>query len=423
MISKKKIVIIGLGYVGLPLALEFGKKRTTIGFDIDENKILNLKKFNDSTNETSKKNFEDAKKLIFTNDMKDIMDCEIFIITVPTPLDNHNKPDLKHLKEASCLVGSILKKNNIVIYESTVYPGVTEDICVPILEKKSGLVFNKDFFCGYSPERINPGDKKHRLTNTKKITSGSNSEISKEIDNLYKEIITVGTYMCPSIKVAEAAKIIENVQRDVNIALINELSILFNKLGIDTQEILKAASTKWNFSHYKPGLVGGHCIGVDPYYLAHKALEIGYRPEMILAGRKINDSMSYYVVDEVVKIMKKKNIELINAKVLILGFTFKENCPDIRNTKVIDIVKQLNKYNLSVDIYDPWVSNEEVKKEYKIEMINYPQRGAYDAIILAVAHDKFNEMGIDKVKQFGKKLFMIYDVKYLFPSNEVDGSL
>ena len=416
-------MIIGLGYVGLPLALEFGKKRTTIGFDIDENKILNLKKFNDSTNETSKKNFEDAKKLIFTNDMKDIMDCEIFIITVPTPLDNHNKPDLKHLKEASCLVGSILKKNNIVIYESTVYPGVTEDICVPILEKKSGLVFNKDFFCGYSPERINPGDKKHRLTNTKKITSGSNSEISKEIDNLYKEIITVGTYMCPSIKVAEAAKIIENVQRDVNIALINELSILFNKLGIDTQEILKAASTKWNFSHYKPGLVGGHCIGVDPYYLAHKALEIGYRPEMILAGRKINDSMSYYVVDEVVKIMKKKNIELINAKVLILGFTFKENCPDIRNTKVIDIVKQLNKYNLSVDIYDPWVSNEEVKKEYKIEMINYPQRGAYDAIILAVAHDKFNEMGIDKVKQFGKKLFMIYDVKYLFPSNEVDGSL
>ena len=303
---KKKISIIGLGYVGLPLALEFGKKRVVIGFDIDENKILNLKKSKDSTNETSIEDFEDAKKLIFTNDIKDIVDSEIYIITVPTPLDNHNKPDLKHLKEASSLVGSILKKNNIVIYESTVYPGATEDICVPILEKKSGLVFNKDFFCGYSPERINPGDKKHRLTNTKKITSGSNSEISKEIDNLYKEIITVGTYMCPSIKVAEAAKIIENVQRDVNIALINELSILFNKLGIDTQEILKAASTKWNFSHYKPGLVGGHCISVDPYYLAHKALEIGYRPEMILAGRRINDAMSYYVVDEVVKIMKKK---------------------------------------------------------------------------------------------------------------------
>ena len=419
----KKISIIGLGYVGLPLALELGKKRVVIGFDIDENKILNLKKSKDSTNETSIEDFEDAKKLIFTNDIKDIVDSEIYIITVPTPLDNHNKPDLKHLKEASSLVGSILKKNNIVIYESTVAPGTTEDICVPILEKKSGLVFNKDFFCGYSPERINPGDKKHRLTNTIKITSGSNSEISKEIDNLYKEIITVGTYMCPSIKVAEAAKIIENVQRDVNIALINELSILFNKLGIDTQEILKAASTKWNFSHYKPGLVGGHCISVDPYYLAHKALEIGYRPEMILAGRRINDAMSYYVVDEVVKIMKKKNIEIINAKVLILGFTFKENCPDIRNTKVIDIVKHFNKYNLNIDIYDPWADKEEANKEYQIELIDYPKQDTYDAIILTVAHDKFLEMGVDKIKQFGKNFFLIYDVKNLLPSNDIDGSL
>lgn len=420
---KKKISIIGLGYVGLPLALEFGKKRVVIGFDIDENKILNLKKSKDSTNETSIEDFEDAKKLIFTNDIKDIVDSEIYIITVPTPLDNHNKPDLKHLKEASSLVGSILKKNNIVIYESTVYPGATEDICVPILEKKSGLVFNKDFFCGYSPERINPGDKKHRLTNTKKITSGSNSEISKEIDNLYKEIITVGTYMCPSIKVAEAAKIIENVQRDVNIALINELSILFNKLGIDTQEILKAASTKWNFSHYKPGLVGGHCISVDPYYLAHKALEIGYRPEMILAGRRINDAMSYYVVDEVVKIMKKKNIQIINAKILIMGFTFKENCPDVRNTRVIDIVKHFNKYNLNIDIYDPWADKEEANKEYQIELIDYPKQDTYDAIILTVAHDKFLEMGVDKIKQFGKNFFLIYDVKNLLPSNDIDGSL
>ena len=420
---KTKIAIIGLGYVGLPLAIEFGDKFKVTGFDTNKTRIKNLEDGLDTTLEVTKEEIKKSKYLKFTNKLEDIKDCKIFIVTVPTPIDRQKQPDMSFLKKATNSVGSLLKKGDIVIYESTVYPGATEEICVPILERKSGLIFNKDFYCGYSPERINPGDRKHNIKTIKKVTSGSTNEIAKTVDSLYKEIITAGTYMAPSIRVAEAAKVIENTQRDVNIALINELSIIFNKLDIDTESVLEAASTKWNFMPFKPGLVGGHCIGVDPYYLTHKALEIGYKPNMILAGRKINDNMASYVVDEVTKLMIKKNIDIDRANILVMGLTFKENCPDIRNTKIIDLVTKFKNLNCNVDVHDPWVSDGEAQSEYKIKIIKNPNKGKYDVVILAVAHDIFKNLKIDEVKSFGKDNHIIYDVKHIYNSNIVDGRL
>jgi len=376
----KKICLIGLGYVGLPLAVEFGKKRHVIGFDLNEHRINELKNNIDSTLKVSTQELKEAVHLSYTTSLQDIRDCEIFIITVPTPIDKHKKPDLTPLKNASKSIGSILKKGDIVIYESTVYPGATEEVCVPIIEKESGLIFNKDFYCGYSPERINPGDKEHRLINIKKVTSGSTSKVSNEVDKLYKEIIVAGTYQAESIKVAEAAKVIENTQRDVNIALVNELALIFNKLGIDTESVLKAASTKWNFLPFRPGLVGGHCIGVDPYYLTYKALEVGYNPEMILAGRRLNDGMGTYVADQVTKLMTSKRIHVVGANVLIMGLAFKENCPDLRNTRVVDLVREFESFNCNVDVYDPWVDKEESVQEYNIKLSNQQKPGMYDAI-------------------------------------------
>ena len=419
----KKIGIVGLGYVGLPLAIEFGKKREVIGYDINESRISELKNNTDLTLEISKENFKDSIHLNFTSQIKHLNDCQIYIITVPTPIDSYKQPDLNPLIKSSQAVGSILKKGDIVIYESTVYPGTTEEICVPELEKNSGLIFNKDFYCGYSPERINPGDREHTITNIKKITSGSNSNIADEIDELYKEIITAGTYKAGSIKIAEAAKVIENTQRDVNIALINELAVIFNRLDIDTESVLEAAGTKWNFLPFRPGLVGGHCIGVDPYYLTHKALEVGYSPEMILAGRRLNDNMGTYIVKQITKIMLDKNIKSENANILIMGLAFKEDCPDIRNTKVIDLIEGFKNLNCSVNVYDPWVSKSHAINEYGIEIIDKPIERNYDVIILAVAHSEFREMSLDQIKSFGKKSSIIYDIKYLFKAKEVDGRL
>ena len=421
--SVKKIALIGLGYVGLPLAVEFGKKRTVIGFDINQHRINDLKNGIDSTLECTSKELKDAINLSYTNNLKDIKDCEIFIITVPTPIDKDKKPDLNPLKKSSGAVGSILKKDDIVIYESTVYPGATEEICVPILENKSGLVYNKDFYCGYSPERVNPGDKKHRVTNIKKITAGSSPEIATEVDNLYQEIVIAGTHKASSIKVAESAKVIENTQRDVNIALINELSIIFNKLDIDTESVLEAAGTKWNFLPFKPGLVGGHCIGVDPYYLTHKSLEVGYNPEMILAGRRLNDSMGSYVAEQVSKLMNKKHIHIVDANILIMGLTFKENCPDLRNTRVVDLVEEFEGFDCNVDVYDPWVDKDEAEHEYGIKPINQPEEGKYDAILLAVAHDEFKKLTLEQIKIYGKVKHVLYEIKYLLKAHEVDGRL
>ena len=381
---EKKIALIGLGYVGLPLAAEFGKKRKVIGFDINQERVHELKSGIDSTLETTEQELKDAVHLSYTTSLDDIKDCSIYIVTVPTPIDKHKRPDLTPLEKSSDAVGTILKKGDVVIYESTVYPGATEEVCVPILEGRSGLKFNEDFYCGYSPERINPGDKEHRLTTIKKVTAGSTPEISTEVDELYQEIIIAGTHKASSIKVAEAAKVIENTQRDVNIALINELALIFNKLGIDTESVLEAAGTKWNFLPFRPGLVGGHCIGVDPYYLTHKALEVGYNPEMILAGRRLNDSMGSYVADQVSKLMTKKRIHVVNANVLIMGLTFKENCPDLRNARVVDLVKEFEGFNCNVDVYDPWVSKDEAVYEYNIKPIDKPIKGKYDAILLAV---------------------------------------
>jgi len=419
----KKIAVIGLGYVGLPLAVEFGKKFEVIGFDINKNRIDLLKKNEDPNLEISKKEFLDSIHLNFSNIVEDIKDCNIYIVTVPTPIDNHKKPNLSALKKSSETIGSVLKKNDIVIYESTVYPGATEEFCAPILEKKSGLKFNIDFYCGYSPERINPGDKKHKLIDIKKITSGSTAEIALVIDDLYKEIIIAGTYKAESIQVAEAAKVIENTQRDLNIALINELTIIFKKLNIDTEAILKAAETKWNFMPFRPGLVGGHCIGVDPYYLTHKANAIGYKPEVILAGRKLNDNMASYVANEVSKLMTKKNIQIPKSNILIMGITFKENCPDYRNTQVIDLVKELKKYNCNVDVYDPWVSQKFIADKYNISLIDEPIKKKYDAIILAVAHDKFKLLSENLIRSYGKSNHILYDIKYLLKSNQSDGRL
>ena len=419
----KRIAIIGLGYVGLPLAVEFGKKRTVVGFDINQPRIDDLKNGVDSTLETSTEDLKDAVHLSYTTNLDDVKDCEIFIITVPTPIDKDKRPDLTPLEKSSDVVGSILKRGDIVIYESTVYPGATEEVCVPILEQQSGLVFNKDFYCGYSPERINPGDKEHRVTTIKKITAGSTPEIANEVDELYQEIIVAGTHKANSIKVAEAAKVIENTQRDVNIALINEFALIFNKLDIDTESVLEAAGTKWNFLPFRPGLVGGHCIGVDPYYLTHKALEVGYNPEMILAGRRLNDSMGSYVADQVSKLMTKKRIHVVDANVLIMGLVFKENCPDIRNTRVVDLVEDFEGFNCNVDVYDPWVDKDEAAHEYNIKPIDQPVEGKYDAILLAVAHDKFKELSLKQIKSFGKGNHVLYDIKYLFDVNEVDGRL
>ena len=421
--SEASIAIVGLGYVGLPLAVEFGTKRKVIGFDTNEARIKELKKGLDNTLETTNQELKDAIYLSYTNSLKDIKDCKIFIITVPTPIDKNKQPNLSPLKDASEAIGSILKKGDLVIYESTVYPGATEEVCVPILETISGLSFNKDFYCGYSPERINPGDKEHRITTIKKVTSGSTSEIATIVDELYQEIITEGTHMASSIKVAEAAKVIENTQRDVNIALINELSLIFNKLNIDTESVLEAAGTKWNFLPFRPGLVGGHCIGVDPYYLTHKALEVGYNPEMILAGRRINDNMGFFVADQVSKLMTKKGIHVEGANILIMGLAFKENCPDIRNTRVVDLIEQFDCFNCSTDVYDPWVDRDAAMGEYKIKLIEEPMEGKYDAIILAVAHDVFKNLSSEQIKTFGKENHVIYDIKYLLDNEEVDGRL
>ena len=419
-LSEVKLSIIGLGYVGLPLAVEFGRKRSVVGFDINQRRIDELKVGKDFTLETTQEELAAAKHLRYSTNLDDLQACNCYIVTVPTPIDEHKRPDLTSLIKASETVGKVLNKGDIVIYESTVYPGCTEEDCVPVLEKYSGLKFNEDFFCGYSPERINPGDKEHRVTTIKKVTSGSTPEIADLVDALYNEIITVGTHKADSIKVAEAAKVIENTQRDLNIALVNELALIFNKMGIDTEAVLKAAGTKWNFLPFRPGLVGGHCIGVDPYYLTHKAQAIGYHPEIILAGRRLNDSMGAYVVAQLVKAMTKNRIQVDGAKVLVMGLTFKENCPDLRNTRVVDIVAELKDYNCDVDVYDPWVTTEEALHEFGITPIAKPDSGTYDAIILAVAHHQFKSMGAGAIRALGKAASIIYDLKYVLSTLESD---
>ena len=419
-VIERKLAIIGLGYVGLPLAVEFGKKRPVMGFDINQERIHAVIAGMDTTLEISKDEFQEAQLLTFTNKLSDLAFCDIFIITVPTPIDNHKQPDLTPLIKASEAVGSILKVGDVVIYESTVYPGAIEEVCVPVLENTSQLTFNRDFFAGYSPERVNPGDKQHRVTSIKKVTSGSTPEVANIVDALYNEIITVGTHKASSIKVAEAAKVIENTQRDLNIALINELAIIFNRLNIDTEEVLKAAETKWNFLSFRPGLVGGHCIGVDPYYLTHKAQSIGYHPEIILAGRRLNDGMGVYIASQLVKHMLKRRIHVDGARVLIMGLTFKENCPDIRNTKVIDIINEFENYNVVVDICDPWAMPAEVEREYGLNLTKTPQSNTYDAIVLAVGHQQFREMGENVIRMLGKDNHIIYDLKYILPRESSD---
>ncbi len=419
-LNNTKIAVIGLGYVGLPLALEFSKKYPVVGFDINEDRVKELQIGKDSTLEISDAELSEAKELSFYNNKSVLSDANVFIVTVPTPIDKHKQPDLTPLLNVSKMLGEIVKVNDVIIYESTVYPGATEEECIPLVEKVSGLIYNKDFFAGYSPERINPGDKEHRVTNILKVTSGSNDQVSEYVDALYASIIKAGTYKSSSIKVAEAAKVIENTQRDVNIALINELAIIFNRLGIDTQEVLEAAGTKWNFLPFRPGLVGGHCIGVDPYYLTHKAQASGYIPDMILSGRRINDGMGAYIVSQLVKHMVKKSIQINDSKILIMGFTFKENCPDLRNTKIIDIVNELEVYNMSYDILDPWCSKSEANYEYGVELINEPKNGTYDAIIITVAHDDFKKLGTNQIRKFGKSVHVLYDLKYVLPKNDVD---
>ena len=414
------IGIIGLGYVGLPLAVEFGKKYSVLGFDINQSRIEQLQKGYDSTLEVSDNELKEAIYLKYSSAVTELKNCNVYIVTVPTPIDEHKQPDLTPLVKASEMLGKVVKKNDIIIYESTVYPGATEEACLPVVERISGLKFNEDFYAGYSPERINPGDKEHRVTNILKVTSGSTPEIAEIVDQLYKSIITAGTHKASSIKVAEAAKVIENTQRDVNIALINELSIIFNKLNIDTLEVLEAAGTKWNFLPFRPGLVGGHCIGVDPYYLTHKAQSVGYHPEMILAGRRLNDGMGKHVVSELVKKMLKKRIQINGANILLMGLTFKENCPDLRNTKVVDIVSELKEYNINVDIVDPWCSNDEAQHEYGLNLTTEYKENNYDAIILAVGHNEFKEMGADKIRGLGKVDHVLYDLKYVLPKQSVD---
>ncbi|HYE36834.1 Vi polysaccharide biosynthesis UDP-N-acetylglucosamine C-6 dehydrogenase TviB [Methylocaldum sp.] len=422
-LAEAKIGIIGLGYVGLPLAVEFGRHFDTIGLDINAQRVTELKDGLDRSLEVDADELASAKRLSYTANPADLAGCNVYIVTVPTPIDAHKRPDLTPLEKASQTIGKILSRDDIVIYESTVYPGATEEVCVPILEAQSGLVFNRDFYCGYSPERINPGDKEHRVTTIKKVTSGSTPEITDFVDELYRKIITAGTHKASSIKVAEAAKVIENTQRDVNIALINELAILFNKLGLNTLEVLEAAGSKWNFLPFRPGLVGGHCIGVDPYYLTHKAQEVGYHPEIILAGRRINDGMGEYVASRLVKLMTQKRLQVCQANILILGLTFKENCPDIRNTRVTDIIKELESYNARIDVYDPWANPEEVHEEYGIDLLRELSAGKYDAVVVAVAHREFRAMGIEAIRALAKPDGILFDVKYALPRDTVDEHL
>ena len=419
LLENTKIAIIGLGYVGLPLAVEFGKKRETLGFEINQSRVDELQSGEDSTLECSPEELKEATHLSYTTDTEQLKNCNVFIVTVPTPINEHKQPDLTPLEKASEMLGGVINQGDIVIYESTVYPGCSEEVCVPILEKVSGLTFNKDFYIGYSPERINPGDKEHRLPTIQKVTSGSTPECAKFVNELYQDIITAGTHLAPSIKVAEAAKVIENTQRDVNISLINELAKIFNMLDIDTLDVLEAAGTKWNFLPFRPGLVGGHCIGVDPYYLTYKAQSIGYNPEVILSGRRINDGMGEYVVSQLIKRMIKNKQQVDGSKVLLMGLTFKENCPDLRNTKVVDIISELEEYNINIDIYDPWVSKEEAMEEYGLNLVNEPSKD-YEAVIVAVAHNEFIELGADGVRNLLKKDGLLYDLKSLFDKNKSD---
>lgn len=415
-----KIAIIGLGYVGLPLAVEFGKNFSTVGFDINRKRVDELRSGNDFTLEVNSEDLGKATHLIYTTEIEGIKDCNFYIVTVPTPIDDNNAPDLKPLESASQSVGKVIQKGDIVVYESTVYPGATEEVCIPIIEKVSGLKFNQDFFAGYSPERINPGDKVNTLTKITKITSGSTPEIADVVDKVYSSIIAAGTYRAASIKVAEAAKVIENTQRDLNIAVINEFAKIFNILDIDTQSVLDAAGSKWNFLKFKPGLVGGHCISVDPYYLTHKAQEVGYRPEVILAGRRINDGMGQYVATQMVKKLTSKKIHIDEAKILVMGFTFKGDCPDVRNTKIIDIIKELQSFNVNVDVYDNWANKEEVLHHYDIELIDELQKNYYDGIVIAVDHSEYKKLGIDYIRSLLKTNSVVYDVKHVFTESETD---
>ena len=418
-----RIAIIGLGYVGLPLAVAFGKRYDTIGYDINATRIAELRAGHDATLEVEPELLVSATRLSYGHALEDIAACNVYVVTVPTPIDVARRPDLTPLIKASEALGTVLRRGDTVIYESTVYPGCTEEVCVPILQRVSGLRFNEDFFVGYSPERINPGDKAHRVADILKVTAGSTPEVANFVDALYASIITAGTHKASSIKVAEAAKVIENTQRDVNIALINELALIFNRLGIDTLDVLEAAGTKWNFLPFRPGLVGGHCISVDPYYLTHKAQEVGHHPDVILAGRRTNDAMGSYVADQTIKLMVRKGINPVGARILVLGLAFKENCPDLRNTRVVDIVDALRGYNASVDVHDPWVSVEEARHEYALELVQAPQPGVYDAIIIAVGHDQFRALGEPGIRAFGKPLSIVYDVKYVLPRAAVDGRL
>jgi len=422
-LDQARIGVIGLGYVGLPLAASFGRTLSTVGFDINRERVEELRAGTDHTLETSPEELAAAVKLEYTSELEDLRSCNVFVVTVPTPIDSAKRPDLSPLESASRSVGKVLSKGDIVIYESTVYPGATEEVCVPILEEVSGLVFNQDFYAGYSPERINPGDKEHRLETIVKVTSGSTPEAADLVDALYSSIVTAGTHKASSIRVAEAAKVIENTQRDVNIALINELALIFNRLGIDTEEVLVAAGTKWNFLPFRPGLVGGHCIGVDPYYLTHKSQEIGYNPEMILAGRRINDNMGLYVAEQVSRLMLRRRIHVSGSRILMLGLTFKEDCPDLRNTRVVDVINELEDLGAQVDVHDPWVDADEAKREYGVNMVAQLEAGQYDAIILAVGHRQFRDMGVDAIRRLGRTEHVLYDVKYVLPASESDGRL
>ena len=422
-INKLRIGVIGLGYVGLPLAVEFGKKYPTLGFDVKASRIAELEAGNDSTLEVSADELAEATQLSFSKDVKALTACNFYVVTVPTPIDEHKVPLLAPLERASSMLGTVISMGDTVVFESTVYPGATEEVCVPLIEAESGLKMNEDFFVGYSPERINPGDKQHRLPAILKVTAGSTPEAAEFIDAVYASIIDAGTHRVSSIKVAEAAKVIENTQRDVNIALINELAMIFDKVGIDTEEVLQAAGTKWNFLPFRPGLVGGHCIGVDPYYLTHKAEQLGYDPQMILAGRRINDNMSIYVGSQVVKGLARKSIPIVGSRALILGLAFKENCPDVRNTKVADIARELSSFDMQVDVHDPWVDSAEAKAEYGIELVSEPEQGAYDVVVIAVAHDEFRALGEQGIRAFAKPDSVIYDIKYVLPAAAVDGRL
>lgn len=421
--TNKHIAVIGLGYVGLPLAVEFGKHYPTLGFDINQARVDELRSGKDSTLEVDAEELASATQLRYSTDIQDLKAANLFIVTVPTPIDRHKRPDLTPLVKASRMLGKVIKPGDIVVYESTVYPGATEEDCIPLIEQESGLKYNVDFYAGYSPERINPGDKEHRLTTIKKITSGSTPEVAQQVDDLYRSIVKAGTHRAPSIRVAEAAKVIENTQRDLNIALINELALIFNRMGIDTLDVLEAAGTKWNFLPFRPGLVGGHCIGVDPYYLTHKAQEVGHTPEVILAGRRINDHMGQYVVSQVVKHMLKRRIHVEDSNVLIMGLTFKENCPDIRNTRVVDIVNEFKEYGANVDVYDPWVNAEEAQHEYGITPVAEPANGKYDAIIMAVGHEQFKQLGVESIRKLGRRECVLYDIKSILPRSSVDARL